>query len=56
MSELDRAEFILRRLYPEFSDAQITSIRGDLAQREAAGTWFGFSKPSDSRGPPMSLF
>lgn len=47
MSELDRAEFILRRLYPEFSDAQITSIRDDLAQREAAGTWIGFSRPSD---------
>lgn len=47
MSALDRAEFILRRLYPEFSDGQLASIRDDLARREAMGTWTGFSKPSE---------
>lgn len=47
MPELDRAIFILRRLYPEFSDAQLAHIRGDLANRQAAGTWQGFTRPSD---------
>jgi hypothetical protein len=46
MSEVDRAIFILRRLYPEFSEEQLTSIRADLARREAAGTWHGFTRPS----------
>ncbi|MEO6295392.1 MAG: hypothetical protein ABIP01_03500 [Candidatus Limnocylindria bacterium] len=45
MSELDRAEFILRRLYPEFSDQQLAFIRADLARREAAGRWTGFTRP-----------
>ena len=45
MSELDRAIFILRRLYPELSDAQLGSIRADLARREGAGTWHGFARP-----------
>lgn len=49
MSELDRAEFILRRLYPEFSDAQLASIRDDLARRQAAGSWTGFSRPSEMK-------
>jgi len=42
MSELDRAVFILRRLYPEFTDDQLAFIRDELAKREAAGTWSGF--------------
>jgi len=46
MSELDRAIFVLRRLYPEFSEAQLTQIRADLASRQAAGTWQGFTRPS----------
>ncbi len=45
MSELDRAVFILRRLYPEFSEEQVASIRAELARREAAGTWEGFVRP-----------
>ncbi len=47
MSALDRAEFILRRLYPEFSDGQLASIREDLGRREAVGAWTGFSTPSE---------
>ena len=46
MSELDRAIFVLRRLYPKFSEAQLASIRADLARGEAAGTWHGFTRPS----------
>lgn len=45
MSALDRAIFILRRLYPELSEAQLMFIRADLAHREAAGTWDGFRRP-----------
>jgi len=52
MSELDRAVFILRRLYPEFSEEQLTSIRDELARREAAGTWTGFTRPTDTVSSP----
>jgi hypothetical protein len=45
MLELERAIFILRRLYPEFSEDQLASIGADLARREAAGTWHGFARP-----------
>jgi hypothetical protein len=45
MSELDRAEFMLRRLYPEFSEEQLAHIRSELARAEAAGTWHGFARP-----------
>ncbi|MEX1155894.1 MAG: hypothetical protein WED12_01905 [Chloroflexota bacterium] len=46
MPELDRAIFVLRRLYPEFTEAQLTQIRADLARRQAAGTWQGFTRPA----------
>jgi hypothetical protein len=46
MPELDRAIFVLRRLYPEFTEAQLAQIRADLARRQTAGTWQGFSRPA----------
>ena len=46
MSELDRAMFILRRLYPEYSERELAHIRADLALREADGRWHGFSRPT----------
>lgn len=46
MTELDRAMFILRRLYPEFDDQQLDSMRRELARRERAGQWKGFVRPS----------
>ena len=45
MSELDRALFILQRLYPEFSDEQLAYMRADLARRQTAGIWHGFARP-----------
>jgi hypothetical protein len=45
MSELDRAIFILRRLYPEYADSELAGIRSELARREAAGSWRGFTRP-----------
>lgn len=47
MAELDRAIFILRRLYPEFTEAQLVQMREDLAGRQAAGSWHGFTRPSE---------
>lgn len=49
MSELDRAIFILRRLYPELSEGQLTYIRAELSKREASGRWHGFARPRASR-------
>ena len=46
MTELDRAIFVLRRLYPEFTEAQLAQIRADLARRQAAGSWQGFTRPA----------
>jgi hypothetical protein len=46
MSELDRAIFILRRLYPEFSEEQLAFIRDELERRQAAGGWVGFTRPT----------
>lgn len=48
MLELDRATFILRRLYPEFSEDQLADIRAELERRQLAGTWSGFERPSPS--------
>jgi len=45
MTELDRAIFVLRRLYPEFTEAQLAQIRADPASRQAPGTWQGFARP-----------
>jgi len=46
MPELDRAVFVLRRLYPEFSEDQLAHIRADLERRQATGTWQGFTRPT----------
>jgi hypothetical protein len=55
MSELDRAIFILRRLYPELAEGQLAHIRAELAKREASGGWRGFVRPrgaeKDQRAP-----
>jgi hypothetical protein len=48
MTELDRAQFILRRLYPEIDEDRLGRIRADLARREAEGTWTGFERPREA--------
>lgn len=50
MSELDRAVFILRRLYPEFGPERLAFIRAELAKRHAEGRWSGFVRPSRQSG------
>jgi hypothetical protein len=45
MTELQRAEFLLRRLYPTFPEVQLRHVLDQLAAAEAAGTWHGFQRP-----------
>lgn len=45
MSQLERAEFLLRRLYPSFPEVQLRQVLAQLAAAEAAGTWSGLRRP-----------
>ena len=42
MTELERARFLLRRLYPDFEGPRLKSIMTRLAAEWDAGTWTGF--------------
>lgn len=46
MSELERARFLLRRLYPDLEGAPIDAILARLEAEWHAGTWTGFRRPS----------
>jgi hypothetical protein len=41
MSELERAEFLIRRLYPDWEGPQLDSIMRRLTAEWEAGTWHG---------------
>jgi hypothetical protein len=45
MTELARAEFLLRRLYPSMPEAALRQVLEQLAAAEARGTWDGFRPP-----------
>ncbi len=45
MSDLERAEFLLRRLYTALPDVSRRQILEQLAAAEAAGEWHGFRRP-----------
>jgi len=45
MTELERAEFLLRRLHPTLPEASLQQILSQLAEAEVAGTWHGFRRP-----------
>ncbi len=45
MSDLERAEFLLRRLYPALPEGSRRQILEQLAAAEAAGEWHGFRRP-----------
>jgi len=45
MSELERAMFILDRLYPEMPAEHRQQTREKLAALAAAGKWHGFKRP-----------
>ena len=49
MPEVERAEFILRRLYPEMSEAWFVDVVGKFAARYSAGTWQGFQRPGQPK-------
>lgn len=45
MSEIDRAHFLLRRLYPDLEGPRLEQIIRYLEAEWAAGTWSGFRRP-----------
>jgi hypothetical protein len=44
-SELERAELLLRRLYPTLPERSLQQVLVQLAEAEAGGTWHGFQRP-----------
>lgn len=45
MTELERAHFLLRRLYPDFEGRRLDAILSRLVAEWEAGTWTGFRRP-----------
>jgi hypothetical protein len=45
MTELERARFLLRRLYPDLEGPRLESIMTRLEAEWQAGTWTGFRRP-----------
>lgn len=49
MTELERARFLLRRLYPDLEGPRLESIMARLEAAWADGTWRGFRRPGSPR-------
>ncbi len=47
MTELDRARFLLRRLYPDLEGGRLDAIMTRLEAEWHAGTWTGFVRPEE---------
>jgi len=45
LDNIERARFILSRLYPTMRGPRLDAILADLAARQAAGSWAGFAPP-----------
>jgi hypothetical protein len=45
MTELERARFLLRRLYPDLEGPRLDAIMARLEAEWVAGTWHGFRRP-----------
>ncbi|HVL54216.1 MAG TPA: hypothetical protein VM344_08120 [Vitreimonas sp.] len=45
MTELERARFLLRRLYPDFEGTRLEELMSRLEAEWRAGTWTGFRRP-----------
>ncbi len=45
MTELERARFLLRRLYPDLEGPRLDAIMDRLESEWLAGTWTGFRRP-----------
>jgi hypothetical protein len=53
MTELERARFLLRRLYPDFEGPRLDAIMARLEAEWEAGTWTGFRRrATDTRETP----
>lgn len=50
-NELERAFFLLDRVYPDMPPAHRASTRAQLEARWRAGTWHGFRRPEPLRPP-----
>jgi hypothetical protein len=48
MTELERARFLLRRLYPDLEGPRLEGLMARLEAEWAAGTWAGFRRPDDT--------
>ena len=49
MTELERARFLLRRLYPDLEGERLEAIMIRLEAEWLAGTWTGFVRPEVAR-------
>lgn len=45
MSEIERAEFLLRCLYPEMPAISLAQIMWQLEEAQVRGEWHGFHRP-----------
>jgi hypothetical protein len=45
LDDLERARFVLSRLYPELAGPRLDDIMASLAARRARGAWNGFTPP-----------
>jgi hypothetical protein len=50
MTEVERARFLLRRLFPELDGPRLDAIVDDLEREWRAGTWTGFRRPDPPGG------
>lgn len=48
MTEIERARFLLRRLYPDLEGPRLEAIMAALEAEWAAGTWTGFRRPAEA--------
>lgn len=48
MDEVERARFLLRRLYPDLEGPRLDAILARLEAERAAGTWLGIRRRSAS--------
>jgi broad specificity phosphatase PhoE len=49
MTELERARFLLRRLYPDLEGPRLDAVMERLGAEWEAGTWTGFVRPMPIR-------
>lgn len=53
MTEVERARFLLRRLYPDLEGPRLDGIIARLDREWRAGTWTGFRRPDPMDEPDV---